>query len=116
MQFHVEIEPDPGSGRHGIVCMKSALNLEPVYSQKRVMANENAEKLDIVMTVLLDHLHSLCHMDGVCVCVCVRACVRMWHMSCAITVFDEPLLHYTGVLLIDTAGNLLKSLFKVLYL
>ena len=113
MQLHVEIEPDPGSGHHGIVCTKSALNLEPVYSQKRVMTNENAEKLDIMMTVLLDHLHSLCHKDGVCVCMGGGG---GWHMSCAVTVFDKPLLHYTGVLLVDIAGNLLKSLFKVFYL
>ena len=74
MQFHVEIEPDPGSGHDGVVCMKSVLNLEPVYSQKRVMANQNAEKLDIMMTVLLNHLHSLCHKDGVCVCMCGCGC------------------------------------------
>lgn len=60
-QFHVEVdtEPDPCYNKEG-------LNLEPSYSRVQVMSNESAEKMDVMMTVLLDHLHSLCFKDGVC--------------------------------------------------
>ncbi len=57
-QFHVEVDSEP------IPCNKVGLNLEPFYSQCQVMSNLSAEKLDIMMTVLLDHLHLLCYKDG----------------------------------------------------
>ncbi|XP_064405680.1 RNA polymerase I-specific transcription initiation factor RRN3-like [Halichondria panicea] len=59
-QFHVEVDTEPNPCYN-----KEGLNLEPSYSHVQVMSNESAEKMDVMMTVLLDHLHSLCYNDGV---------------------------------------------------
>lgn len=34
------------------------------YSCKPVMTNEQAEKLDVMMTICLQHFHNLCHHQG----------------------------------------------------
>ena len=76
-QFHVEVdtEHDPSYNKEG-------LNLEPSYSHVQVMSNESAEKMDVMMTVLLDHLHSLCYNDGVSIMWCTvlyNYSVISWH-------------------------------------
>ena len=47
--------PQPGTG---------AATLSAVYSQKQLMSNEMADKLDVMMTVTFSCLHSLCHPNG----------------------------------------------------
>lgn len=58
--FYVEVDSDPD----GCANKTAGRNLEPSYSRKCVMSNENAEKLDVMMTVLLEHLQTLCFKDG----------------------------------------------------
>ena len=39
-------------------------SLTACYSQQQLMANEAAEKLDVMMTVVFHYLHSICHQRG----------------------------------------------------
>ena len=39
-------------------------SLNACYSQQQLMVNEAAEKLDVMMTIVLHHLHSICHKSG----------------------------------------------------
>ena len=36
-------------------------SLELHYSKRQIMKNEQAEKLDVMMTVCLQHFHAVCH-------------------------------------------------------
>ena len=62
-QFHVEIE------ERGAECAppldgKGFFPLGLHYSRKQVMSNEQAEKLDVMMTICFQHFHNLCHHKG----------------------------------------------------
>ena len=59
MQFHVEME----SALDGDAPVISGI-LTAVHSQQSVMSNDMAEKLDIMMSVCFEYLHSLCHSNG----------------------------------------------------
>ena len=63
-QFHVDIEE-----REEVPAISEVLTA--VHSQKPVMSNEMAEKLDIMMSLCFECLHSLCHSNGMehnCAC------------------------------------------------
>ena len=57
MQFHVEMEDAGGAPAISDV-------LAAVHSQRSVMTNEMAEKLDIMMSICFEYLHSCCHSNG----------------------------------------------------
>ena len=57
VQFHVDMEE-----REEIPVISETL--AAVHSQQPVMSNEMAEKLDIMMTLCFECLHSLCHSNG----------------------------------------------------
>ena len=50
-----------GTASNGGCHDNNCLSLTASYSQQLVMANEAAEKLDVMMMVMFDHLHSICH-------------------------------------------------------
>ena len=54
VQFHVEMEDAP--------VISDVLSA--VHSQRSVMTNEMAEKLDIMMSICFEYLHSCCHSNG----------------------------------------------------
>lgn len=62
-QFQVELDAGEGEGGGGGE-EEEALLLGPHYSQKQVMRNEPAEKLDVMMTICLQHFHRICHHKG----------------------------------------------------
>ena len=57
MQFHVEMED---AGDTPVISDV----LAAVHSQRSVMTNEMAEKLDIMMSICFEYLHSCCHSNG----------------------------------------------------
>lgn len=67
-QFHVDLEgegEEEEEGRVPLVDGKGpSIPLGLYLSVKQVMANEQAEKLDVMMTVCLQHFHDLCHPKG----------------------------------------------------
>ena len=63
-QFEVELEPATAAAAAAPVSGKGSTLLGLHYSQKRVMKNEQAEKLDVMMTICLEHFNRLCHRKG----------------------------------------------------
>lgn len=57
MQFHVEMDTE---GENSVVSDK----LTAVHSQRPLMSNDMAEKLDIMMSICFEYLHSICHDNG----------------------------------------------------
>lgn len=56
-QFCMELECD-----HSHLSLStSPTGLGLIYSKKQVMKNEQAEKLDVMMTVCFQYLHMVCH-------------------------------------------------------
>ena len=67
IQFHVEVEPSSTECCHDNNAHSHfVLNLEPSYCQQQVMTNDCAEKLDIMITLCLEHMLSICYDNGVC--------------------------------------------------
>lgn len=62
-QFHVELEQHEDESAP-LVDGKGSILLGLHYSCKQVMSNEQAEKLDVMMTICLQHFHKLCHHKG----------------------------------------------------
>ena len=69
-QFHVEMEE--GGEAPGVISEQ----LAAVHSQRPVMLNETAEKLDIMMSICFEYLHTHCHTNGTkqkaVVCLCLQ--------------------------------------------
>ena len=61
-QFHVEL--DSSADDCVAIADSAASLLELTYSNKHVMKNEQAEKLDVMMATCMDHLHMICHHKG----------------------------------------------------
>ncbi len=59
-QFLVELD---GQGK-GALTGDESLFTRRYHSHKQVMSNREAEKLDVMMTVCLEHFHSICHDGG----------------------------------------------------
>lgn len=62
-QFHVDME-ERGEECVPLVDGKGSILLGLHYSRKQVMRNVQAEKLDVMMTICLQHFHKLCHHKG----------------------------------------------------
>ena len=71
-QFHVDLEGAGNEEREGeespvpLVLSEgdAPLSLGLRYSLKQVMSHEQANKLDVMMTISLQHFHSLCYCKG----------------------------------------------------
>ena len=63
VQFHVEMEE---TGDAPLI----SDTLTAVLSRRPVMSSDMAEKLDIMMTICFEHFYSLCHSNGIRLCVC----------------------------------------------
>ena len=57
-QFTIELDTKE---RHVAAPPSVDLGVGVYLSRDRVMQNEQAEKLDVMMTVCLNHFHHLCH-------------------------------------------------------
>ena len=68
-QFDVELE-----GVEKETSMPHSAVLGAHFSQKQVMKNEVAEKLDVMMTVCFQHFHKICHRNGSYVISCFGNC------------------------------------------
>lgn len=58
VQFHVDMEEE----NEDAPLISNALTA--VHSQRSVMASDMAEKLDIMMTISFEYIHSSCHGNG----------------------------------------------------
>lgn len=63
-QFHVELDSSADDRDAAIADSAASALLALTYSRKHVMENEQAEKLDVMMTTCMDHLHMICHHKG----------------------------------------------------